>query len=76
MMTQKSVKQKKLTLDKKAVDRVNKMFFDKRNGTWPVLTKSQGQYKNYSCLPCKYQRPTGYFDWRWKTKLDRENRQA
>lgn len=73
------VKQKKLTLDKKATDRVNKMFFDKKKALEPelFLTKSQGQYKNYSrvCPSNTNLQPVILTD-EEKQKLDRENRQA
>lgn len=73
------VKQKKLTLDKKATDRVNKMFFDKKKALEPelFLTKSQGQYKNYSrvCPSNSNLQPVILTD-EEKQKLDRENRQA
>ena len=73
------VKQKKLTLDKKAVDRVNKMFFDKKKSLEPdlFLTKSQGQYKNYSRVcPANINVQPVILTEEEKQKLDRENRQA
>ena len=73
------MKQKKLNLDKKATDRVNKMFFDKKKALEPelFLTKSQGQYKNYSrvCPSNINLQPVILTD-EEKQKLDRENRQA
>lgn len=73
------MKQKKLTLDKKASERVNKMFFDKKKALEPdlFLTKSQGQYKNYSrvCPSNINLQPVILTD-EEKQKLDRENREA
>ena len=74
-----ATKQKKLTLEKKPIDRVNKLFFDKKKKLEPnlFLTKAQGQYKNYSrvCPVNLSLQPIILTD-EEKQKLDRENRQA
>jgi hypothetical protein len=74
-----AIKQKKLTLEKKPTERVNKLFFDKKKKLEPdlFLTKAQGQYKNYSrvCPVNLNLQPIILTD-EEKQKLDRENRQA
>ena len=72
-------KQKKLTLDKKSTDRVNKLFFDKKKKLEPelFLTKAQGQYKNYSRVcPVNAGLQPIILTEEEKEKLDKENRQA